>query len=105
MSLLLRQQLGNFPVAVMEFLGFHTGLLEEGEPVVGEGGVFFGKLDVAAVPDAVCASSGEEGRHTLEAVARAEVAAVAGNAAVVEAAAFGVLGFFEAVEEPGKDFH
>jgi hypothetical protein len=42
--------------------GVHAGLLEEVEPVVGERGVFFWKDDVATMLDAICTTTGEEGR-------------------------------------------
>ena len=58
----LCQKLGNLPIAVVEIWGLHVGLLEEGEPVVGERGVFFWKDDVATMLDAICTTTGEEGR-------------------------------------------
>jgi hypothetical protein len=44
----------------VKLLGVHVGLLEEGEPVVGERGVFFWKDDVATMLDAICTTIGEE---------------------------------------------
>jgi hypothetical protein len=56
----LTQKLRNFAIAIVKLLGVHVGLLEEGEPVVGERGVFFWKDDVATMLDAICTTIGEE---------------------------------------------
>ena len=57
----LYQKLRNFAIAVVKLLGVHAALLEDGEPVVGERGVFFWKDDVATMLDAICTTAGEEG--------------------------------------------
>ncbi len=86
-----------------ELLGLDTGLLHEGEPVVGEGGVLFEEDDVAAVLDFLCTATGDDGGNVFKFVAAAKVGAVTGDAVVKETAAIGVLGFLEAIDEVGEE--
>jgi hypothetical protein len=85
--------------------GVHAGLLEEAEPVVGERGVFFWKDDVATMLDAICTTTGEEGRYALKPVTGTEFAAVADDAGVIKSATLEGFGFFQPINEPGKEFN
>ena len=71
--------------AVAELVEGEAGFFHEGEPVVGEGGVFFGEDEVAAVLDVFGSAAGEEGGEVFEFMAAAEVGSVADDAVVVEA--------------------
>lgn len=97
----LANEFGKDAGAMAEFFRWHPGLLHEGEPVVGKGGVFLGEGEVATERDVFGSAPREDGGNVLELMAAAQVGAVADNAVVEEAGAVAVFGFLETVEEVG----